>query len=60
MSTGDFGARTIPALYDKDIIANTMYVLIEHESGVQITSKYPGLGAVSAALSLTPITVLPY
>ena len=60
MSTGDSGARTIPAWYDKHIIANILYVLIEHESGVQITSKYPGLGAVSAALSLAQITVLPY
>ena len=60
MSTGDSGARTIPACYDKHIIVSILYVLIEHTSGVQITSKYPGLGAVSAALSLAPITVLPY
>ena len=36
------------------------YVFTEHESGEQITSKFPESGAVSAALSLTPFTVFSY
>ena len=56
----DSGARMIPARYDKYVIVNILYVLIENESGIQITSRYPELGAVSDALSLAPITALPY
>ena len=54
------GARTIPTWYDKQIIGSMFYVFTEHESGEQITSKFPESGAVSAALSLTPFTVFSY
>ena len=50
------GARTIPTRYDKHIIVSILYVLIEHESGVQTTSTYPELDAGPDALSLVPFT----
>ena len=53
-------ARTIPTWYDKHIIVSISHVLIEHEFLVQITSTYPESVDISAALSLTPFTVLPY
>ena len=54
------GARMIPTRYDKHIIVSILYVLIGHEAWVQITCTKPESDAVSATLSLTSFTMLPY
>ena len=42
------------------VIVSILYVIIELESVVQITSTHTKSDAVCAVLSLTPFTVLPY
>ena len=57
---GCFWGQNDSYICDKHIIFSSLYVLIEHESYVQITSTYPESGAVSPVLGLTPLAVLPY
>ena len=57
---GVSGARTIPVWQDKHFLVSFLYVLIEHQSVVHITSTCPKSYTVSAALSLAACTVIPY
>ena len=56
---GVSGARTIPTGYNKHMIVSILYVLIEHETWVQITPIHPEADTIPAALSTAPFTVLP-
>ena len=57
---GCFWDQNDSYICDKHIIVSSLYVLIEHESYVQITFTYPESDAVSAVLSLAPFAMLPY
>ena len=60
MGLGVFVVRMIPVKQEKHLLVSFLYVLIEHQSVVQITSTYPKSYNVSFALSLAACTVIPY
>ena len=58
---GGFGSFwQVPVWQEKHLLVGFLYVLIEHQSVVQITSTYPKSYNVSVTLSLAAYTVIPY
>ena len=60
MGLGVSGARMIPVWQEKDLLVSFLYVLIEHQSVVKITSTYRKSYIGSVALSLAACTVIHY